>query len=94
MSDAAQKYFGYTWRDKITGFQGIATGYCTYITGCNQVCLNPGTRDGKLLDCPWIDEDRLERVDDVARVELGRVTSPGFDAPPSGTAAQSQPRGV
>lgn len=28
-------------KDKITGFEGIITARCEYLTGCNQYCLTP-----------------------------------------------------
>jgi hypothetical protein len=35
-------------RDKITGFQGILIGKCTYLTGCDQYGLAPPAKDAKL----------------------------------------------
>lgn len=32
---------GHSYRDKITGFAGVATGYVRYITGCNQALIAP-----------------------------------------------------
>ena len=37
---------GATYRDVITGFSGVATGYVKYLTGCNQVLIQPEARDG------------------------------------------------
>lgn len=69
---------GATYRDKITGFQGVATGYVSYITGCNQVLLAPKSTDGTLKSSEWLDEQRLDRVAvDVLTLDNG--VSPGSD---------------
>jgi hypothetical protein len=70
---------GKKYKDKITGFGGVATGYVTYISGCNQVLLAPKIgKDGALKESCWIDEQRLicqgENV-----IELENKKSPGFD---------------
>lgn len=42
---------GKTYKDVITGFSGIAMSKVEYLTGCDQVGLNPGMLpDGKLGD--------------------------------------------
>jgi len=52
---------GNTYKDKITGFAGVATGHVRYISGCNQVLLAPPVdADGKLRDSQWFDEQRLD----------------------------------
>lgn len=56
---------GITVKDKITGFEGIITGRSTYLTGCDQYCLQPTCSDeskGKYPDACWFDEGRLEKV--------------------------------
>jgi hypothetical protein len=70
---------GCTYRDKITRFEGVATGYVVYITGCNQVLLAPPVdSDGKLREAQWIDEQRLdEQVADP--IVLNNSSSTGFD---------------
>lgn len=49
-------------RDKITGFEGIATGVATYITGCTQwlVTSTKLKPDGDTV-ANWLDEVRLEQ---------------------------------
>jgi len=48
-------------KDKITGFSGTTTGYCTYITGCDQYLVQPSTKpDGSFVDAKWYDVARLE----------------------------------
>ena len=53
---------GATYRDEITGFEGIATGVVKYITGCDQVLLAPQSRDGLKLDAHWFDKPRVIRM--------------------------------
>ena len=53
---------GATYRDEITGFEGIATGVVKYITGCDQVLLAPQSRDGLKLDAHWFDVARVFRI--------------------------------
>jgi hypothetical protein len=48
-------------RDKITGFEGVATGVAKYITGCTQwlVTSKKLKPDGDTM-ANWLDEVRLE----------------------------------
>jgi hypothetical protein len=72
---------GETGKDKITGFVGVATGYCEYITGCNQFLLSPPVnKKGERVEPQWFDEQRLERVGKLT-VRLDSGTSSGFDKP-------------
>lgn len=51
---------GMTVTDKITGFSGVVTGRCEYISGCHQVLIQPRVKDtGEFVDSRWMDEDRL-----------------------------------
>jgi hypothetical protein len=72
---------GATYRDKITGFQGVATGYVQYITGCNQVLIAPKANDGgSAMKTPeWLDEQRLDVVPNEPVIVLDNGASPGFD---------------
>lgn len=76
-------------KDVITGFEGIVTGRCEYLTGCEQVLLIPPVdKDGKRVDGEWFDIDRCT-VSDVAAVTVGTKatvssiarTSAGADKP-------------
>ena len=51
---------GSTVRDKITGFTGVVTGRCEYITGCAQLLIQPKMIGGLIHDARWYDEPRLE----------------------------------
>ena len=72
---------GKTYKDKITGFQGVATGHCQYITGCNQVLLASRVKDdGSKGESSWFDEQRLDDVL-VPAITLDNGTTPGCDIP-------------
>lgn len=49
-------------KDVVTGFKGIIMGRTQYTTGCNQYgVLNPElTKEGKLREWLWFDENRIE----------------------------------
>ncbi len=70
---------GAKYQDKITGFEGIAIGLVTYISGCKQVLLAPKVgNDGKRMDAEWFDEQRVEIVGtDVITLDNG--STPGCD---------------
>ena len=70
-------------RDKITGFTGIVTGYCTYLTGCNRALVEPPVDEkGADVESQWCDEQRLERVGETL-VTLDNTAGAGFGkAPP------------
>lgn len=73
---------GLTFRDKITGFRGVATGQVEYLTGCNQVLLAPPIgSDGKPQDAHWFDVQRLARDYEVERIVLDNGPTPGCDVP-------------
>ncbi len=68
-------------KDKITGFTGIVTGRCEYISGCHQLLLTPAVGEkGEHRDPHWFDEQRVERVGDVF-IQLGNGETPGCDVP-------------
>lgn len=51
---------GSTVKDNITGFAGVVTGRCDYITGCNQYAVQPAKKDdGTFIEARWFDEHRL-----------------------------------
>ena len=71
---------GKTYKDKITGFQGVATGEAKYISGCDQVLLIPPAKEGAYVDGQWFDVQRCEEVDRDP-VVLDNAKSPGCDKP-------------
>lgn len=69
-----------TYRDKITGFQGVATGYVNYISGCNQVLLAPHVSDdGSMRDSYWFDVQRVEVISGSGTIILHNEQNLGFD---------------
>ena len=72
---------GSTVKDSITGFRGIATGRCEYISGCNQVLVQPEVNEkGDFVEARWLDEQRLT-ADNLPLVTLDNGETPGFDVP-------------
>jgi hypothetical protein len=70
---------GRKYKDAITGFEGVAVGHVTYISGCNQVLLAPTVdAEGKLRESQWFDEQRMV-VQGLARVALDNSATPGHD---------------
>ena len=53
--------------DTITGFSGIVTGRCDYMTGCNTYGVQPPVSEGKWVRSEWFDENRLELVEAGAK---------------------------
>jgi len=73
---------GHTYRDAITGFSGIATGHCEYLTGCNQTLLQPvGEKPDTRPESHWFDDQRLAEVPNGAVITLDNGSTPGFDKP-------------
>ncbi len=55
--------WGKRYRDTITGFEGTVTGYCAYVSGCDQVLLNGGMgKDGDKILSFWFNADRMEEL--------------------------------
>jgi len=76
------KKLGYRFTDQITGFTGIATGFCEYISGCAQIMLTPrvGT-DGAFAAPQWFDEQWLVCVEGDGKITLINDATPGLDIP-------------
>ena len=55
-------YLGYRYRDKITSFVGTATSHVQFITGCDQLHLQPDTKDGAFVEGHYFDINRLEKI--------------------------------
>ena len=50
-------------KDKITGFTGILTARCEFLTGCNRYCLQPQElREGKPIESIYFDEAQIEII--------------------------------
>lgn len=71
---------GLTYKDKITGFAGVATGFVRYISGCNQALIQPRcSDDGSMRESQWFDQQRLALQADMPRVVLDNGATPGCD---------------
>lgn len=68
-------------KDCVTGLEGIAIGRTKWITGCDQICVQPGIVDkatGKLSETYSFDETRLKVIN------AGSVKVPGSEERPGG----------
>jgi hypothetical protein len=73
-------------RDVVTGFEGVAFGRHTYLTGCVKITVEPAklnTADGLPAKSEWFDEQRLEVLaePDPAFVERMRQVGGPADMP-------------
>jgi len=71
-------------RDKITGFEGIIVGRVHYLYGCDQLCLSPPAKDGKINCSEWFDEGRVEVIGPGVtpqEVQAGEPGGPNRDCP-------------
>ena len=63
--------------DSITGFTGVVTAECNYLTGCTQYQVQPTTlKDGGLIGSEWFDESRLGVVTDDFGGPVGEMPKP------------------
>lgn len=63
--------FGLTGKDIITGFTGVITGACSYISGCDQLLLSPRANEkGEVKEGQWYDSSRVEIMTEYPRVNL------------------------
>jgi len=51
-------------KDRISGFEGIATGVAEYLNGCTRILIEPVKldEDGKMLKSIWFDDVQVEIV--------------------------------
>lgn len=75
--------FGKTYQDVITGFVGVATGRCSYITGCSQALLAPAVDStGARREPQWFDEVRCKLLDSpIIALETGEGAGADIQAP-------------
>lgn len=71
---------GNTYRDKVTGFIGVATGHVVYLTGCSQLLLNPPCDvNGNIRKSHWFDEQRCELLANTERIIVDNSEFQGCD---------------
>lgn len=70
-------------RDKVTGFEGIATSRVEYLNGCVQYGVTPKikVKDNKKPETEYIDEGRLELVGKGINVKKKRTGGYQSDHP-------------
>lgn len=74
-------FLGKKAKDKITGFEGTCTGFCVYLSGCNQVLVAPPVNEkGEFQSSRWFDVQRCELLESDP-VKLDADEPPGFDSP-------------
>lgn len=71
---------GRTYKEQISGVEGVAVGHCEYLTGCNQTLIQPRLAEGgKPVESHWFDDQRLLLVPEKERVVLDNGITPGCD---------------
>ena len=66
MATITKADFGKKARDKITGFSGVITGINSWITGCDQILLQPSVNEkGEWQESRWFDDSRIEILEEV-----------------------------
>ena len=73
-------------RDRVSGFEGIATVHAMHLTGCDRLWLDPSVdKEGKKVDGMWVDIDMLEIIKPnvIERISYTRKTPGGIDLPRS-----------
>jgi hypothetical protein len=72
---------GHKATDIITGFEGVITGRCEYLTGCTQLLLAAPAKDGAAGVGAWFDEQRCRIDEFFSPVALDNGATPGCDLP-------------
>jgi len=68
--------------DKITGFEGILTARCEFLTGCNRYCIQPTElKDGKPIESIYFDEAQIEVISDGISKTFIQGEKPGNCSP-------------
>ncbi|MEA3225049.1 MAG: hypothetical protein U9Q07_03800 [Planctomycetota bacterium] len=71
-------------RDKVSGFQGIATARHEYMNGCVRFTIDSEElKDGKPIDGHWFDEQQIEAIEDKALEVIPAQVGGPQKAPPS-----------
>lgn len=69
-------------RDKVTGYEGVATARVEYLNGCVQYCVKPKVgSDGKMPDHEYIDIQQLEVVSEGEAITPSKTGGPQRDCP-------------
>jgi hypothetical protein len=68
-------------RDQITDITGVVTARVEYLTGCEQVLVQPKAKDNSYIESRWFDEDRVVIVDEKPLVLKVTHNGPDREAP-------------
>ena len=68
---------GATAEDIITGFKGVVTGKCSYITGCDQYLIQPRAENNIKIDAQWFDINRLVSDERISILKLDNSVDKG-----------------
>jgi hypothetical protein len=68
-------------RDQITDITGVVTARVEYLTGCEQVLVQPKSKDNSYIESRWFDEDRVVIVDEKPLVLKVTHNGPDREAP-------------
>ena len=78
------KLLGFKVRDRVTGFNGVASSISFDLYGCVQVAITPEIdKDGKTSDGHWFDVARLELKSDIPVMDI-----PNYDFGPQAEGKQ------
>ena len=70
--------------EKITGFKGVITGTCFYLTGCNQYLITAKCeRQDKEPIALWYDEGRLDLIENKFTEKDVKSADNGCDIAPN-----------
>lgn len=69
---------GNTYKDSITGYEGIATASVKYISGCEQTLISPKHIKGGFDKGEWFDNQRLLLNDNKKTAEVRQESFTGF----------------
>lgn len=72
---------GKSGKDVVTGFAGTIVGVVSYLTGCNQLLLQPQVKDGDYKDGKWFDDGRIEIGEQKIDPDNIKSTKNGCDIP-------------
>jgi hypothetical protein len=73
-------FFGKKARDKITGFEGIITGKCEFLYGCNQYGITPPAKESETKSTQWFDDGRIEIIGEGVTPESVKTEKNGGDS--------------
>lgn len=75
-------YLGNSAIDRVTGFTGVITGFCAYLTACSQYLVVPKCgADDKHAEGQWFDQQRVETDAMMTPMVLDNAGANGPDTP-------------